>query len=336
MERYKTLKEGAGAVVTIDSGRVDPSHEGRLVHLTGFARTEDQPADREFGVSVHALKLIREVEMYQWQEGKSSETQKKFGGGTETVTTYNYSKEWSSKFNDSADFKKSAGHVNPSMKFKTATFYAKPVTLDAFTLSNRQVRMVGGDESFSLPEGYETPEHLGEVTVSPTTLYLGEDPAVPTVGDLRVSFSIVPEQEVTLVAAQVRESFEPYPTDAGGTINLLKSGVFSSGAMIQQAQDSNKIMTWVLRSIGLLLMFSGFSLVMAPLSVLADVVPIIGDFVGMGTSILAFLLTIVGGTITIAVAWIVFRPVLAICLLAVTVAAIYFIFKKMKSSPAQA
>ena len=65
MERYKTLKEGAGAVVTIDSGRVDPSHEGRLVHLTGFARTEDQPADREFGVSVHALKLIREVEMYQ-------------------------------------------------------------------------------------------------------------------------------------------------------------------------------------------------------------------------------------------------------------------------------
>lgn len=75
-------------------------------------------------------------------------------------------------------------------------------------------------------------------------------------------------------------------------------------------------------------MFIGFYLLMGPLSVLADVVPFIGNIVGAGTAIVALMLTAVGGLITIAVAWIVFRPVLAISLLVVSAAVIYGIVKK--------
>lgn len=332
VKRYKTLKEGAGAVVTVDTAQIDASKEGQLVHTTGLAVTTDNPADSEFGVSAHALKLIRSVEMYQWKENKSQETKKKLGGSTETVTTYNYVKEWETQHISSANFKEPDGHANPAnMRFKGMTFTAKPVTVGTFTLSISQVSMIQGAEPLPFANDYTLPEHLTSATISPSELYLGKDPATPSVGDLKVRFAVVPEQTISLVAAQVQNSFQPYQTEAGGTINLLKSGTFTSAAMIQAAQESNKALTWALRGVGLLLMFIGFNLLMGPLSVLADVVPFIGNIVETGTVIIALMLTAVGGLITIAVAWFVFRPVLAISLLAVSVAVIYYIVKKAKN-----
>ncbi len=330
VKRYKTLKEGAGSVVTVDSAQVDPGNEGRLVHTTGTAVTSDRPTDNEFAVSAHALKLIREVEMYQWKESTSKDTKKKLGGGTETVTTYSYSREWNDRPIDSSRFKEPSGHVNPAMPFSSQTFTAKPVTVGAYTLSSHQVSMIGGKESYSFSSDYTAPAHLGKTILSPTTLYIGEDAAAPVVGDIRVSYSIVPEQDVSLVAAQVQDGFQPYQTDAGGRIDLLKSGILSSAVMIQHAQESNKVMTWILRGVGLFMMFIGFNLVMGPLSVLADIVPFIGSLVGMGTAIIALLLTLVGGFITIAVAWIVFRPVLAISLLLVAAASLFMLFKQAR------
>lgn len=335
VERYKTLKEGAGAVVTIDVDQVDASKEGQLVHATGRAITSDQPSDPEFGVSTPALKLIREVEMYQWKEKQSKDTKKKLGGGTETVTTYKYSKEWSSQHLSSGNFKEAAGHENPaSMRFNGASFIAKPVTVGEFTLSSSQVSMIGNAEPFAFPSEYKVPAHLEPAALSPSELYIGKDSSAPSIGDLRVRFKVVPEQTVSFVAAQVQDSFQPYRTKAGGTINLLQGGTLTSAAMIEVAQQSNKVMTWAIRTGGLVLMFIGFNLLMGPLSVFADIVPFIGNIVGAGTAIVALMLTLVGGLITIAVAWIVFRPVLAISLLVVSVAAIYYIFKQAKTAKA--
>src|SRR5262245_18526190 len=64
----RSLEEGAGAVVSVSSTSVDPAHEGKLVHMTGEATTAETLEDPEFGVKAHALKLVRVVEMYQWEE----------------------------------------------------------------------------------------------------------------------------------------------------------------------------------------------------------------------------------------------------------------------------
>ncbi|WPJ97389.1 TMEM43 family protein [Coraliomargarita algicola] len=335
VKRYKTLKEGAGAVVSIDSAQVDPSREGQLVHTSGTAVTTDTPSDSEFGISTHALKLTRQVEMYQWKESKSKDTQKKLGGSTETVTTYKYTKEWNTRPVRSDNFQELEGHRNPAeMRFTNSSFKASPVTVGGFTLTPSQVDMIGGAQALPFPSDYKVPSHIGESHLSPTELYIGKDPANPAIGDLKVSFAMVPEQSISLVAAQVQDSFQPYRTKVGGTINLLQSGTYSADAMIQVAQDNNKIMTWALRAGGLLLMFIGFNLLMGPLSVLADVVPFIGNIVGIGTAIVAMMLTAIAGLITIAVAWIVFRPVLAISLLLISGGVIYMIFKQAKSAKA--
>lgn len=60
--------------------------------------------------------------------------------------------------------------------------------------------------------------------------------------------------------------------------------------MFQQAQKSNTILTWLLRGAGYIVMVIGFSLILGPLSVFADVVPIFGTIVGAGTGFIAALI----------------------------------------------
>jgi len=77
-------------------------------------------------------------------------------------------------------------------------------------------------------------------------------------------------------------------------------------------------------------------MIFAPLSVIADVVPFIGTIVGAGTSIISFIIALPISLITIAVAWLFFRPVLAIMLLilagAIIGAGIFWAFKKGAAS----
>ena len=51
---------------------------------------------------------------------------------------------------------------------------------------------------------------------------------------------------------------------------------FSADSMIQRAQEDNKILTWILRFVGFILLLVGMNLIFRPLSVLADVLPIDG------------------------------------------------------------
>jgi hypothetical protein len=114
VDRARALEEGAGQVISIDAGRIDQTYEGKLIHLSGHAITEESLSDPDFGVRAQAIKLRRVVMMYQWKEHSHSETKEKLGGGSETVTTYTYDKGWDSSVIQSSGFKKPTGHQNPA------------------------------------------------------------------------------------------------------------------------------------------------------------------------------------------------------------------------------
>ena len=248
--------------------------------------------------------------MYQWQEESRSEEKKKLGGGTETTTTYTYSKVWSKDLISSGGFKVPEGHQNPGqMPYPSQEQVASPVTVGAFTLSGSLVGQMNNYTPLTLGPDYTLPPSMVmKGTVSGGTIYLGGDPEAPRIGNTRVSFQEVRPMDISLVARQVNATFEPYQAQAGGTIELLESGTHSAEAMFQQAQKSNTILTWALRGGGLFLMFIGLQLILGPLSVLADVVPLFGSIVGAGTGLIAGLLAAVLSFCTIAVAWIVYRP----------------------------
>ena len=332
VKRYKALEEGGGAVISVPVGEVQSANEGKLIHTSGLATTDEILTDTDFAISENALRLRRDVEMYQWQESSSSETRNKLGGGTETVTTYSYAKAWSSEAINSGSFKQPDDHQNPGfMRYGGEEKVTDRATLGAFHLPQSEVGRIGGwqdlvvalAEAAALPDGTE---------VWNGGYYLGIDPAEPQIGDLTVRFSVVRPTEISIVAKQVSNSIEPYRTSNGGSINLQQPGAHDAESMFQVAVQSNKNLTWILRALGFFIMFLGLKMILAPLAVLADVVPIFGKIVGAGTSAISFLLAALLSLVTIALAWIIYRPLLAIALLALAGACIFLIMKKMSAA----
>lgn len=334
VKRYKTLTEGGGAVISISADKVEPANQGKLVHVSGMATTEETLTDHVFGVSSKAIKLQRTVEMFQWTQESQSKEKKKLGGGTETVTTYTYNKNWAEKAINSGEFKQPQGHENPGqMPYHSNELLAQTVTLGAFTLPPTLVQKINDYSQVTLGAGYNLPETLNQKgRVTSDTIYIGTDPAVPQVGDIRISFEEVKPLTVSLVASQVNNTFEPYLAKAGGTIELLVSGEQSAEAMFQKAQKDNTILTWILRAAGYIIMILGFTMLLAPLAVFADVVPIFGTIVAAGTGFISALIAGFLTFLTIAIAWIFYRPVLGIILIIVAGAIGFFLYTRLRKA----
>ncbi|MBK1831193.1 TMEM43 family protein [Verrucomicrobiaceae bacterium R5-34] len=327
----KDLNEGAKDFVQVSADTVDPANDGKLVHLSGAAETPVELADEALGIRTKALVLKRKVEMYQWKQSTDTKTKKKLGGSEEKTITYNYTKTWSEGRIDSSNFKKPAGHENPSLPVTSSSWTASPVTVGAFTLSKDLVSKLNDYQPLTVAETTELPEKIAEreVKLSGGQIYLAKDTANPVVGDVRISYQQVEPSVVSLISKQKGSSFEPFTGSKGTTINMIQTGEHSAEAMFERAQESNKMMSWILRLVGFVLMFMGFSLIFKPLSVVADVLPIAGTIVGVGTGIVAFLLAAPLSLATISIAWIFYRPLIGIPLLLAAAVGIFFLVKKV-------
>ncbi|MGV8120822.1 MAG: TMEM43 family protein [Candidatus Xenobiia bacterium LiM19] len=333
-----SLKEGAKAVVSISADEVNSANDGKLVHLTGLATADETLNDREFAVSAKGIKLRRKAEMYQWKEEKKTDTRKKIGGGSETVTTYKYDKVWSEELIKSSSFKKPEGHRNPaSMAYTTKVEKAGKVTIGAFTLSDSLVDMIDKYEPLPLSSEMleELPTRLQQtMDVSDNYLYRGNDPANPAIGDIRLSFAIVKPLTISIIAQQSGSTFQSYQTRAGDAIQRLEAGTVNANEMFKHAEQENNTMTWIIRVVGFLLLFFGLMMVLKPLSTLADLIPFVGNLLDAGIGIVSFLIALAIWTGVVAVAWISARPLLAVGLIVVTLGAVIgVLMMKKKAAP---
>src|SRR5579864_333213 len=317
----KSLKEGAAEVVSVAPDQVDAANEGRLVYTSGQATTSDTLTDTDFGVTAPAIRLVRKAEMFQWKEDRKSETRKKLGGGTETVTTYSYATAWSPTVIPSSGFHEAQGHQNPdALPIAGATWTATAVTLGAFTLSPAQVAKLDQTETLRA-ESRPTQTLPPNVKFNDGGYYRGADPASPSVGDERITFGAVRPAAGSVMGRQGGTTFEPDRSTAA-PILLVTYGTVSADGMFKVAESSNRTLTWILRAAGFLAMLIGFALIFRPLVTVADVVPIIGTILGIGTFVAAFSLAMSLSLVTIAVAWIVFRPIVGVALLAVAIGSV--------------
>ncbi len=337
----KGLEEGAGKVISLKEAKVDSANQGKLVHLTGEATTAETVTDPVLGVSENAIRIIRTVQMYQWKEVSSSKTEKKLGGGTETVTEYRYEKDWSSSVISSNNFKK-AGHNNPAaMEIPSATFNAQNVTVGDFTLPSGLISQITQGEPVQMTEEKlaALPGNLqGRAKLSGNEIYVGQDTANPQIGDLKIGVTVVKPQTVSIVAQQQGNTFTEYQTEQETSIMMLSSGTVGAAQMFQQAQQSNRTRTWIVRLVGFILMFVGISMVFKPIVTLGDVVPFVGSILNFGIGVFAFVVSLAFSLITIAIAWIFYRPLLGIALLLVGIGAFvaFKVLGKKKQAPAAA
>lgn len=315
-----SLTEGAGTVIAASADRIDPAHEGKLVHVSGTVTTDEVLRDEEFGIEARAVSLIRRAEMYQWIEDSRSETRKTLGGGEETVTTYSYKLAWDDRAVDSSRFRQPDGHANPEMRWTDRTFALSSATIGARTLDVQTLTRIGGEEErpVTSDDAAAIRSALGgrDAQVTSGEIYIGPNPSSPQLGDQRISYAVVPLGPISVIGRQEGDGLVPYQTSAGDALLMVDRGTVPAAQMFEQAQADNVVVTWVLRGVGLVLLAFGFALIMGPIGTIADVIPFLGSLVRLGTGLVAIVLAIAVGTIVIAFAWFWYRPLLALAILA--------------------
>jgi hypothetical protein len=339
------LEHGKSIVISIAADRVAKENDGNLVHLSGKATTDATLTDEVLGVKVaNVIKLQRVVEMYQWQESSTSETEEDYGGGATTTTNSTYSKEWIAYPIDSSDFHK-PGHSNPGMPIHGKEVEAQQVTLGEFTLSKSFVRQM--DNYQPLPIVAEKQQalvleklraHLGGKTqVHAGYYYASENPALPQIGDLRIKFEVVRPDTISVVAKQVGYRLDTYTTEqdysleffgfqlVDNNIQLFEYGEVTAAAMFEHAKQANIFWTWIPRGIGFFMMFIGLSLIFGARSTLAAVIPILGRIVGFIGFLIAFVIAAILSLITIAIVWLFFHPVLSVILIVIAGGLLYLL-----------
>ncbi|MDP1603505.1 MAG: TMEM43 family protein [Legionella sp.] len=327
----QSLTEVEKQLLAVSPSPIDSKNNLRVLYLNGLATTQDKLKDTVLNIEMKAIALIRTVEMYQWQEDTQTKTEKQMGGSEKTLKTYSYKKVWSEHLIDSSTFKEPSTHQNPTtMPVQSQREVAAHVTLGDFLLPAslvEQIIITTPVDLYALKlkpieDKFKKPAHLLH-----NQLYLGQDAQNSQVGDLRINASAVLPQTISIIAQQTGNTLQAYNAHAGAPVLLLASGKQSSEEMIRSAEDENRMITWLLRLMTLIMIIIGFALLMRPLVVFADVLPIAGTIVGFGTGLIAFILGLGLWTIFTALAWFTTRPFLSIGLLLIVVIVGYFLLK---------
>ena len=329
----KMLKTASTECVDVaDVSRVDPALNGKLIHATALAKTDETIADPDYGIQANAIWLKRSTEYYQWVEHSTSETKDKIGGGQETVTTYTYSREWvgspvnSNSFHD-PDYQ---GVNSTRLTVPDNSVRAEKVTFGGYTLPSSMVNAIPANEPVALPA------ELGDgktTYVDNNVLYYGENPAAPAVGDVRVTFTQGTGGDASILAQVVGDTFESYKHKNGKSLQVLQMGVHSMESMFETQKAANRAILWLLRILGIVLVIAALRMVFNILVTLLKVLPPLAKVGELGINLVTAVVGFIWSLLVILIAWVVYRPVLAIVLAVVIVALVVFLIRKSKAAP---
>ncbi len=336
VHRARGLEEAVKLVQTVGSvNEVDSKLDGKLVHLTGKAETDETLRDTEFSVSRNAIRLARRVEMYQWVEDSHNE-----GSGNNKRTVYTYKTEWKDSPVSDSSFHEQSGHKNPPMSIRSTIYGAAGAHVGAYFLNENLRDDMENWQRFPVPQ-QDVLENVPEERRSlykfqSDTLFFAEtqpDPSNPRVGDYRIYFEEVLPAEVSLVAQLKGNSFTEFRTSNGEPIERLVVGNLSGQGVIDQLKSENTVLAWILRLVGLVVCIVGCALIMGPLSAIFSFIPFLGDLAGGVTFFVALVFAFAISLFTIGISWVVVRPVLGVSLIALSIAGLWLMRSMRKEKP---
>ena len=331
----KMLKQAEKVCVHVDDvSSVNSALTGQVIHATAFADTRDSLVDNQFGVGARAISLTRDVSYYQWVEHQSSETKDKIGGGQETVTTYTYSKEWVPFPVESANFAdpeyKNCNSVRRT--FDSQKQYAENVSFGAYHLSPSLIHQISGEKAQNLDiAAKDSLEH-----VQGNMVYYGSNPSAPEIGDVKVTFTRVDPATVSIIAQVAGDTFEPFTAKNGYSLSTLEMGTVGMDTMFANERSSNNVMKWILRLIGFLLVLAGLKGIIGIVVAILKLIPFVANIVNLAVNIVVGVVAFAWSLLVIAIAWIIYRPVLGVILLAIGGFAIWWFAKKGEKAKEEA
>ena len=168
---------------------VDPASEGKRVTVSGKLFVPSAVHDPELGLSVDAIVLLRNVEMYQWREQCAGSDCK-------------YDTAWSTTPIDSSKFHTPAGHENPRFPFGSARFATGPVRIAGYVVDPDLIAAQIQPEKYPVHTTNLPPNLAATFHETDGELVTADDMNHPKVGALRVSYRIIPARTASLTGVQ--------------------------------------------------------------------------------------------------------------------------------------
>ncbi|WP_199096861.1 TMEM43 family protein [Dyella sp. ASV21] len=189
LDHQRAAERHGGQILDLGAGGTPESGQhGYLARITGPVRVVEEPYDPEFGQRASTPLLIRHVEMFQWREVRVS-------------GEVHYELDWVDRPLDSRRFAQPGGHLNPSrFPIQGKQFDAGQVRVGGYALAPALLHALPGSDMLT-----PNPKSLPPNLAASFALYdhyftTSAKPEQPRLGDVRVSWEIVPIQPVTVFA----------------------------------------------------------------------------------------------------------------------------------------
>jgi len=151
------------------------------------------------------------------------------------------------------------------------------------------------DEEETVDQNQQKENQAG--VISGNYIFIGEGSmGEPQIGDMRISYKVLKNDiEAAVIGKLDGQKISPYvDKDTDEKIYRMFDG--TKDEAVSQMHSEYKMMLWIFRIIGFLMMWIGLSSLFAPISVLLDIAPFLGSLsrsvVGFITFIVAFVLSL--------------------------------------------
>lgn len=337
IERYEALTHGAVEILSVRPDKVNPVNNGKIVHVVGQLKSQEILHDDVFDIAVEGIKLKRVVKCFQWKEKKNSLKIKKPDGSVSVRTDISYEKVWSPTLISSRNFQENVIHANPdSIPFTSKVFIAPKVSIGGFTLPKSLVEKIDNYEDIPLkrnPFKKAIPELKMFGRVYGNKIFFGENWSAPQIGDIIVEFKAIYPDVVSIIAKQTGNTFAPFPTADNKLVYIVGNKYLKPKDLFHTIEKKTIALSWVLRLIGVSIMFYGICTMVKSLTRQSPVASWLQNMNETSVRIISFLIAAALSFIAIALIWVSVRPHLAIALFVVAISflgAIRFLPKHSK------
>ncbi|HEY8585878.1 MAG TPA: TMEM43 family protein [Rhodanobacter sp.] len=188
IDYHNAATHHGGEIVDLGANaRPQAGQHGTMARIVGTPTVVEAPHDPDFNLPVSTPVLVRHVEMFQWREVR-------------VANRVHYELDWVDHLLDASRFEVPRGHANPgAFPLSGKRFDAGLVQVGGFKLGPALLHALPGSERV-MPRISAMPANLA-ATFTPYQDYLvtSTRPGEPRLGDVRVSWTAVPLQEVTVV-----------------------------------------------------------------------------------------------------------------------------------------
>jgi hypothetical protein len=243
--------------IEIDADNPDPNDNGKIVVAAASWSTTAGYED-EFLRLLGPLLVRRRVEMLQWVELRE-----------ETSSAPTYSLEWVEGQVDFFSFQVPTGHENPLLRVSPISYQAEQSRFGGFD-GGRLLKVITKLEPLTLaPELLK--DQTTEISDNKLLLRRNQEMQLPSLGDTRVWYEILPQGDYTVLTVQQDER-SLIGANPGSKL-FIQRGLLNSNELLEKLAGGSTADLYGMLYLGGILLFVGLLSLMMPHAAKIDLQP---------------------------------------------------------------